>query len=143
GDGYITEDTGHLWVWSGSAWVDAGEIRGPEGPPGDDGLPGTPGAPGVSVTSITPFYRRQLTSLAAPAKPTTSPPTSGWVTTEPDYLAASSLYRVERVIYSNDSFAYTDVTKVTAWEIAASALVSANGRNSRITALSAATGTTN
>lgn len=34
GDGYITRDTGHLWVWTGSAWVDVGQIVGPTGPVG-------------------------------------------------------------------------------------------------------------
>lgn len=33
-DGYITQDTGHLWVWDGAQWNDVGEIRGPQGPPG-------------------------------------------------------------------------------------------------------------
>src|SRR6185295_11483250 len=31
GDGYISNDTGHLWVWDGTKWVDAGLIQGPEG----------------------------------------------------------------------------------------------------------------
>jgi hypothetical protein len=33
-DGYITADTGHLWVWNGSIWIDAGLIQGPPGPIG-------------------------------------------------------------------------------------------------------------
>ena len=32
GTGYVTEDTGHLWVWDGTQWTDAGEIVGPAGP---------------------------------------------------------------------------------------------------------------
>lgn len=47
GDGYITEDDGHLHVWSGSSWTDVGEIRGPKGEDGDPGTPGTPGEPGA------------------------------------------------------------------------------------------------
>lgn len=39
GDGYIVADTGHLWVWSGTAWVDAGPIQGPAGPAGAAGAP--------------------------------------------------------------------------------------------------------
>lgn len=46
GTGYITADDGHLHVWSGSAWVDAGPIRGPEGPQGPQGERGAPGADG-------------------------------------------------------------------------------------------------
>jgi hypothetical protein len=40
GSGYMADDTGHLWVWSGAAWTDAGEIRGPEGPQGPPGPSG-------------------------------------------------------------------------------------------------------
>lgn len=47
GTGYITADTGHLHVWSGTGWVDAGPIRGPEGPPGPKGDRGAPGADGT------------------------------------------------------------------------------------------------
>jgi len=31
GDGEIVEDTGDLWVWNGSTWVDVGKIIGPTG----------------------------------------------------------------------------------------------------------------
>lgn len=47
GDGYITEDDGHLHVWSGTGWTDVGEIRGPQGPAGADGADGSDGAPGA------------------------------------------------------------------------------------------------
>jgi len=43
GTGYLTEDDGHLHVWSGTAWVDVGEVRGPKG---DDGAVGATGATG-------------------------------------------------------------------------------------------------
>lgn len=49
GRGYISSDDGHLHVWSGTSWVDAGEIRGPQGDqgdPGQDGEDGEPGEPG-------------------------------------------------------------------------------------------------
>jgi hypothetical protein len=48
GDGYITDDTGHLWVWSGSQWSDVGEIRGPQGEEGPAGPTGPQGAAGVA-----------------------------------------------------------------------------------------------
>ncbi|MCG3166365.1 MAG: hypothetical protein POELPBGB_02143 [Bacteroidia bacterium] len=51
GDGYITQDTGHLWIWDGSAWVDAGQIQGPAGatgPTGAAGINGTNGATGAT-----------------------------------------------------------------------------------------------
>lgn len=136
GDGYITEDTGHLWVRSGTTWIDAGLIRGPQG---EAGSPGSPGADGVSVLTITPYYRRQLTSAAAPARPTTMSPPSGWVTTEPEWQPLNSLYRTERIVYSGGGFAWTLVTKVAAWEAAGQALTSANGKNARITRTAAPT----
>lgn len=52
GDGWITEDDGHLWVWDGDSWVDAGLIQGPPGdtgpagPPGPQGIQGVPGPTG-------------------------------------------------------------------------------------------------
>lgn len=47
GDGYITDDTGHLWTWTDAlTWVDAGEIRGPVGPSGPPGPAGPVGDPG-------------------------------------------------------------------------------------------------
>ena len=53
GTGYITNNDGNLHVWSGTAWVDVGPIRGPQGlqgergPQGEQGEPGTPGAKGA------------------------------------------------------------------------------------------------
>lgn len=54
GDGWIAEDTGHLWVWDSTAWVDVGAIvgppgeQGPEGPAGSTGAQGPPGATGAT-----------------------------------------------------------------------------------------------
>ena len=50
GEAYIADDTGHLWVWTGSAWQDAGAIVGPPGQDGAPGQPGTPGSPGQAAT---------------------------------------------------------------------------------------------
>jgi hypothetical protein len=46
GDGYITSDTGHLWIWTGSSWTDAGNITGPQGPQGIQGIQGETGPAG-------------------------------------------------------------------------------------------------
>ena len=46
GDGYITNDDGHLHVYNGTAFVDVGEIRGPQGPKGDPGEAGPQGPAG-------------------------------------------------------------------------------------------------
>lgn len=50
-DGYITSDTGHLWVWVGSHWVDTGHIEGPTGSTGPQGIQGASGATGVQGAS--------------------------------------------------------------------------------------------
>lgn len=47
GQGYLTEDNGHLHVWSGTAWTDVGEIRGPQGATGPTGGTGQTGATGI------------------------------------------------------------------------------------------------
>jgi len=46
GDGWITQDDGHLHVWSGSNWDDVGVLRGPIGPTGPQGAPGPTGPQG-------------------------------------------------------------------------------------------------
>jgi hypothetical protein len=46
GDAYLI--AGHLWVWSGSTWVDAGLIQGPKGDQGDVGPQGEPGTTGAA-----------------------------------------------------------------------------------------------
>ncbi|MBS1684470.1 MAG: hypothetical protein JSS76_06940 [Bacteroidetes bacterium] len=46
GDGYLTQDTGHLWVWDGVQWIDAGLIQGPQGNVGATGPQGVTGANG-------------------------------------------------------------------------------------------------
>lgn len=46
GTAYIANDTRHVWVWSGTAWVDVGEISGPQGERGPQGLQGPQGPQG-------------------------------------------------------------------------------------------------
>lgn len=47
GDGWIASDTQHLYIWSGTAWSDAGPVsQGPAGPQGDQGAPGPKGDTG-------------------------------------------------------------------------------------------------
>lgn len=51
GDSYITNDDGHIHVWDGAAWVDAGEIRGPPGP-----ATTITAGNGINVTGTNPNY---------------------------------------------------------------------------------------
>ena len=71
GDAYIVSSNGHLYVWSGSSWIDAGQYVGPTGPTGASGLsitgptgasgptgaastvPGPTGPTGLSITGPT------------------------------------------------------------------------------------------
>ena len=48
GDGYLTNDDGHLHVWSGSSWTDVGAIRGPVGLTGATGPAGSAGPQGAT-----------------------------------------------------------------------------------------------
>jgi microcystin-dependent protein len=45
-DGYITSDTGDLWIYNGASWVNAGAIQGVQGPAGPQGVAGAAGAAG-------------------------------------------------------------------------------------------------
>lgn len=56
GHGYITEDNGHLWIYDGSGWIDAGEIRGPAGPAGQDGQDGAAGDEGPAGPRGSQWY---------------------------------------------------------------------------------------
>jgi hypothetical protein len=44
GETWLVADTGHLWFWNGTEWIDAGTFQGPAGPQGPQGLQG-PGGP--------------------------------------------------------------------------------------------------
>lgn len=59
------------------------------------------------------YYLLQPSTLAAPEKPTTYPPSSTWVTTEPIYSGpdndSDTLYFVVCTVYTNGEFEYSDV----------------------------------
>ena len=74
-----------------------------------------------SVTDIMTtcrYYLLQDSALAAPTKPTIYPPASPWVKTEPTYTAGStkSLYFVDCTLFSDETFAYTDVSMSSSYE---------------------------
>ena len=56
GDAYIVSSNGHLYIWSGSAWVDAGQFVGPTGPTGPTGqsITGPTGATGAASSVAGP-----------------------------------------------------------------------------------------
>ncbi|MBK8735324.1 MAG: collagen-like protein [Saprospiraceae bacterium] len=47
GDVYIIQSNGHGYMWTGSSWLDVGEIRGPKGDKGDTGNTGSQGIQGI------------------------------------------------------------------------------------------------
>lgn len=87
---------------------------------------GTTGSTGTSVSSVTPYYQLVTTGTAAPALPTTNPPPSPWQGTEPAYVSNTELYRSDRIVFSNSTFAYTAVTKVSSYTAATQAVTVAN-----------------
>ena len=73
----------------------------------------------VDIVSTTRYYKLQNSTAAAPSKPTANPP-SGWSKTEPTYTAGSTntLYFVDCTVFSNATFAYSDVSKSSSYEAA-------------------------
>jgi hypothetical protein len=53
-DAYIVLLDGHLYVWSGSSWVDSGPIVGPTGSTGPTGPTGLTGPTGAASTTVGP-----------------------------------------------------------------------------------------
>ena len=64
--------------------------------------------------------------LSTPSKPTTLEPSSDWQDTEPTYRKNTILYRVERVLYSDGTFSYTEPYVSTAYQAANAAMSAAN-----------------
>jgi hypothetical protein len=77
--GGVTWTTGHLAVWDGAAWHDAGLIQGPAGPAGPPGAKGADGAIGPSAT---------FTMAAAALAPGTAPTITGTGTAGDPYVLA-------------------------------------------------------
>ena len=73
----------------------------------------------VDIVSTTRYYKLQSSTAAAPSKPTANPP-SGWSKTEPTYTVGSTntLYFVDCTVFSNATFAFSDVSKSSSYEAA-------------------------
>lgn len=72
---------------------------GVQGPPGKDGINGQDGSDGVSVVSITAYF--------AVNSSTTTPPSSGWVTTQPVRANGQYLWRKDTTKFSNNTTSTT------------------------------------
>jgi hypothetical protein len=79
----------------------------------------TDGETGVSVDSITSFY--YLGTDTTPSQPTTLSPPDPWTSIEPRYQENRTLYRSERTLYKDGTFAYSQVQTDSAYAAAADA----------------------
>lgn len=77
----------------------------------------------VDVAAVWRYYLLQASTLATPAKPTSNPPGGSWSTTEPSYTAGStnSLYFTDLTVFSDGSFAYSNVSLSSSYEAAKAA----------------------
>lgn len=89
----------------------------------------------IDVEAEIRYYLSQSSTLSTPAKPTTYPPPSAWVTTEPEYSNDNSntLYFVICTVYTNGSFQYSDVSKSSTYEGIRIAQTRIDQNNSSIT----------
>lgn len=90
----------------------------------------------IDISSITRYYFLQSSTSAAPAKPTTNPPSESWVKTEPSYTSGSTntLYFVDCTEFTNDTFKYSEVSKSSSYEAAKEAYNKATTVETRVTA---------
>lgn len=74
----------------------------------------------VDVKATYRYYILQASTLNKPLKPTIFPPPSIWDDVEPTYQPGStnSLYFVDCTVFSDDTFAYSEVSLSTAYEAA-------------------------
>lgn len=89
----------------------------------------------IDISSITRYYLLQSSTSAAPAKPTTNPPSSSWVKTEPSYTSGSTntLYFVDCTEFTNGTFKYSEVSKSSSYEAAKEAYNKATAVETRVT----------
>lgn len=116
-------------------------FTGAQGATGSTGPAGTNGTNGVSITAVTPFFAQVTPANATqPADPTGTTPSTPWTPTEPAYIANSAMYRSERITYSSGSPTWTTVYRSSAYDAAATAQATANGKNNILRSTSDATG---
>lgn len=78
------------------------------------------GDTGRGTQNVTRYYILQSSTAAAPSKPTTNPPPSGWTDTEPTYTSGStnSLYFCDLMVFSDGTWVYSEVSKSSSYEAA-------------------------
>ncbi len=93
---------------------------GAQGPQGEPGAQGPQGEKGVDVTATCRYYLLQASTLSPPDKPTKKPPGGSWSDTEPSYTSGSTntLYFADLTVFSDGTWAYSSVSKSSAYEAA-------------------------
>jgi len=91
----------------------------------------------VDVKAVYRYYLLQSSTSNKPSKPTTYPPTSSWNDTEPTYTDGStnSLYFVDCTVFSDDTFAYSEVSLSSSYEAAKAAYNKAVNAQNGVTSL--------
>ena len=89
----------------------------------------------VDIEATYRYYLLQSSTLTAPSKPTTFPPSSEWNDTEPSYTSEStnSLYFVDCTVFCDDTFQYSEVSLSSSYEAAKEAYNKASDAQTRIT----------
>ena len=89
----------------------------------------------TDIESVWWYYKLQSSTLNPPAKPTTNPPPSGWVDSEPAYTPGSTntLYFVELTVFSDGTFDYGNVSVSSSYEAAKAAWNKAQAVDDRVT----------
>ena len=89
----------------------------------------------TDIESVWWYYKLQSSTLNPPAKPTTNPPPSGWVDSEPAYTPGSTntLYFVELTVFSDGTFDYGNVSVSSSYEAAKAAWNKAQAVDERVT----------
>ena len=87
------------------------------------------------VEAVYRYYLLQSSTLAKPSAPTSYPPSSSWVTTEPTYTEGSttSLYYVDCTVLTDGSWSYSPVSLSSSYEAAKLAYNKAQAALGRIT----------
>lgn len=107
-----------------------------QGPQGENGGTGPQGEKGVDVAETCRYYLLQLSDSDVPDKPMQNPPGGNWSNIEPSYAggSANALYFTDLTVFSDGAWAYSAVSKSSAYEAAKAAYNEATSADSKATA---------
>lgn len=86
------------------------------------------------VASVTPYYLTQTSTLSPPSKPTANPPT-GWSMTQPALNTSKTCYIVFLNVFSDGTWAYSDVSTMSEYEAAKAAQNTATAAQTAVEAV--------